>query len=111
MRSSSGLQSRTSNGRVKIISNQTADLIAYNGKVATQNEQRSIVEAGKRGKAGFAHPIAMGRRKASRGWRWKRNGARCPGYGSNARKGVDMPDPRPGGAAGSNTHSGPPVQF
>ena len=25
--------------------NQTADLIAYNGKIATQNEQRSIVEA------------------------------------------------------------------
>ena len=27
------------------MSNQTADLIAYNGKIATQNEQRSIVEA------------------------------------------------------------------
>src|SRR5690242_514890 len=27
------------------MSNQTADLIAYNGKIATENEQRSIVEA------------------------------------------------------------------
>jgi predicted amidohydrolase YtcJ len=27
------------------MSNQTADLIAYNGKIATQNEQRSVVEA------------------------------------------------------------------
>ena len=27
------------------MSNQTADLIAYNGKIATQNEQRSMVEA------------------------------------------------------------------
>src|SRR5712671_7262113 len=27
------------------MSNQTADLIAYNGKIATQNERRSIVEA------------------------------------------------------------------
>ena len=27
------------------MSNQTADLLAYNGKIATQNEQRSIVEA------------------------------------------------------------------
>src|ERR1700722_9424639 len=27
------------------MSNQTADLIVYNGKIATQNEQRSIVEA------------------------------------------------------------------
>ena len=27
------------------MSNQTADVIAYNGKIATQNEQRSIVEA------------------------------------------------------------------
>jgi len=27
------------------MSNKTADLIAYNGKIATQNEQRSIVEA------------------------------------------------------------------
>jgi predicted amidohydrolase YtcJ len=45
MRSSSGLQSRTSSGRVKIMSNQTADVIAYNGKIATQNEQWSIVEA------------------------------------------------------------------
>ena len=27
------------------MSNQTADLIAYNGKIATQNEERSIVEA------------------------------------------------------------------
>jgi hypothetical protein len=27
------------------MSNQTADFIAYNGKIATQNEQRSIVEA------------------------------------------------------------------
>ena len=45
MRSSSGPQSRTSSGRVKIMSNQTADVIAYNGKIATQNEQRSMVEA------------------------------------------------------------------
>src|SRR5258708_24313247 len=45
MRSSSGPQSRTSSGRVKIMSNQTADLIAYNGKIATQNEQWPIVEA------------------------------------------------------------------
>src|SRR5258708_7541775 len=45
MRSSSGPQSRTSSGRVKIMSNQTADVIAYNGKIATQNEQSSIVEA------------------------------------------------------------------
>src|SRR6266853_2083857 len=45
MRSSSGPQSRTSSGRVKIMSNQTADLIAYNGKIATQNEQRPMVEA------------------------------------------------------------------
>jgi len=30
------------------MSNQTADLIAYNGKVATQKKQRSIVEAGTR---------------------------------------------------------------
>ena len=27
------------------MSNQNADLIAYNGKIATQNEQRSMVEA------------------------------------------------------------------
>src|SRR5258708_12645327 len=27
------------------MSNQTADVIAYNGKIATQNEQRSMVEA------------------------------------------------------------------
>ncbi len=27
------------------MSNQTADVIVYNGKIATQNEQRSIVEA------------------------------------------------------------------
>jgi predicted amidohydrolase YtcJ len=27
------------------MSNQTADLIVYNGKIATENEQRSIVEA------------------------------------------------------------------
>ena len=27
------------------MNNQTADVIAYNGKIATQNEQRSIVEA------------------------------------------------------------------
>src|SRR5499427_3841694 len=27
------------------MTNQTADLIAYNGKIATQDEQRSIVEA------------------------------------------------------------------
>jgi hypothetical protein len=27
------------------MSNQTADLIAYNGKIATQNEDRSMVEA------------------------------------------------------------------
>ena len=27
------------------MSNPSADLIAYNGKIATQNEQRSIVEA------------------------------------------------------------------
>src|SRR5258705_6305609 len=27
------------------MSNQTADVIAYNGKIATQNEQRSVVEA------------------------------------------------------------------
>src|SRR5712671_2525788 len=33
--------SRTSNS----MSNQTADLIAYNGKIATQNEQRPMVEA------------------------------------------------------------------
>jgi hypothetical protein len=26
------------------MSNQTADVIAYNGKIATQNEQRSMVE-------------------------------------------------------------------
>ena len=26
------------------MSNQTADVIAYNGKIATQNEQRSVVE-------------------------------------------------------------------
>src|ERR1700761_6581829 len=45
MRSSSGPQSRTSSGRVKIMSNQIADVIAYNGKIATQNEQRSIIEA------------------------------------------------------------------
>src|SRR5258708_28812555 len=45
MRSSSGPQSRTSSGRGKIMSNQSADLIAYNGKIATQNEQRSMVEA------------------------------------------------------------------
>ncbi len=48
-----------------------------------------------------------------------------PGYGSNGRKGVDMPDPRPGAPPGGqrsvpigeevppvpNTDSGPPVQF
>ncbi len=45
MRSSSGPQSRTSSGRVNIMSKQTPDLIAYNGKIATQNEQRSMVEA------------------------------------------------------------------
>jgi hypothetical protein len=28
------------------VSNQTAGVIAYIGKIATQNEQRSIVEAG-----------------------------------------------------------------
>ena len=27
------------------MSNQTADVIVYNGKIATQNQQRSIVEA------------------------------------------------------------------
>ena len=27
------------------MSNQTADVMAYNGKIATQNEQGSIVEA------------------------------------------------------------------
>ena len=27
------------------MSNQTADVIAYNGKIATQNEQRSMAEA------------------------------------------------------------------
>ena len=27
------------------MSNQIADLIAFNGKIATQNEQRSMVEA------------------------------------------------------------------
>src|SRR5260370_36963154 len=45
MRSSSGPQSRTSSGRGKIMSNQTADVIAYTGRLATQNEQRSMVEA------------------------------------------------------------------
>src|SRR5438445_11004398 len=31
--------------QVNSMSTQTADLIAYNGKIAIQNEQRSIVEA------------------------------------------------------------------